>query len=188
MPEGTWALFLASLIVLVASPRSRASWFDEATVLALPVLVILVMSVLTNINLGLRYVLPSFPFVFISMGKLVPWATGIANTVRRRAAETFLGVSLAATCDRDAFDRASLPGLFQLGLGGSLERLVAPDRQQHRLGSGPRRVETLAPNPCPQRTRGPGLLRSDQPQHLPVPERGGISLVSASSSTGNDRR
>ncbi|AGA29825.1 ArnT family glycosyltransferase [Singulisphaera acidiphila] len=97
VPEGTWALFLASLVVLVASPRSRATWFDEVTVLALPALVILVMSVFTNINLGLRYVLPSFPFVFISIGKIVPWATGLRDLVRRRMAETFLGVSLAAT-------------------------------------------------------------------------------------------
>ncbi|WP_074306598.1 ArnT family glycosyltransferase [Singulisphaera sp. GP187] len=97
VPEGTWALFLASVVILVASPRSRASWFDEITVLALPVIVILVMSVLTNINLGLRYVLASFPFVFISIGKVVPWATGLNDRVRRRAAETFLGVALAAT-------------------------------------------------------------------------------------------
>lgn len=97
VPEGTWALFLASLVILLTSPRSRAFWFDEVTVLALPVLVILVMSVLTNINLGLRYVLPGFPFVFISIGKVVPWATGLSARVRRRAAESFVVASLVAT-------------------------------------------------------------------------------------------
>lgn len=97
VPEGTWALFLASLVVLFTSKRSRASWFDEGTVLALPVVVIFVMSVLTNINLGLRYVLPSFPFVFIAMGKVVPWAAGLVTTGRRRAAVAFVGASLVAT-------------------------------------------------------------------------------------------
>ncbi len=42
VPEGTWALFLASLVVLFTSKRSRASWFDEGTVLALPVVMIFV--------------------------------------------------------------------------------------------------------------------------------------------------
>ncbi len=40
----------------------------------MPVFVLSVMSILTNINLGLRYVLPIFPFLYISAGKVAPWS------------------------------------------------------------------------------------------------------------------
>jgi hypothetical protein len=96
VPEGTWLLVAASLVVLVASPRSRATWFDEAFLMAMPLVVLVVMSFFTNINLGLRYVLPIFPFVFISTGKLAPWAVGIGPRVRRRLACGLIGVGLAA--------------------------------------------------------------------------------------------
>ncbi|MHC5542305.1 ArnT family glycosyltransferase, partial [Singulisphaera rosea] len=97
VPEGTWALVLASLVVMVASSRSRSSWFDELTVLIMPVVILFVMSVFTNINIGLRYGLPIFPYLYISAGKLVPWAAGMKDLAQRRAAGVFLGASLAAT-------------------------------------------------------------------------------------------
>ena len=97
VPEGTWLLVLASAAVLVVSPRSRASGFDEFAVLLVPAVVLFVMSIFTNINLGLRYVLPVFPFLFISAGKLVPWATGITSRTARAAALAFLALSLFAT-------------------------------------------------------------------------------------------
>lgn len=97
VPEGTWVLVLASLAVLAASRRSRAPWFDELTVLTVPVFVLFVMSVFTNINLGLRYVLPAFPYVYISAGKLAPWAGGQARRPFRWAAGGLVGLGLAAT-------------------------------------------------------------------------------------------
>ncbi|MEA2630724.1 MAG: hypothetical protein QOE66_943, partial [Chloroflexota bacterium] len=53
--------------------------------------------VFTNINLGLRYVLPIFPYLFIGAGKLVPWAAGMGSRVRRLLAGGLIGASLAAT-------------------------------------------------------------------------------------------
>jgi 4-amino-4-deoxy-L-arabinose transferase-like glycosyltransferase len=97
VPEGTWVLVLASLAVLVLSARSRGSWFDEALVLTIPAVVVFVMSVFTNINLGLRYVLPIFPYVFISAGKLVPWAAGLSRPRARAFAWTLIGGGLLAT-------------------------------------------------------------------------------------------
>jgi hypothetical protein len=97
VPEGTWLLVLTSLAVLAASPRSRASTFDEMAVLTVPVVVLFVMSIFTNINLGLRYVLPIFPYVFVSAGKLAPWASGIADGTRRRLACGLIGAGLIAT-------------------------------------------------------------------------------------------
>jgi hypothetical protein len=97
VPEGTWALAVGALAVLIASRRSRAPWFDELVLLLIPAAFLFVMSVFTNIDLGLRYVLPTFPFVFISAGKLVPWAQGFRERGRRRAAAGFVMASLAAT-------------------------------------------------------------------------------------------
>jgi hypothetical protein len=42
-------------------------------VLGYPVIVLFAMTALTDINLGLRYVLAVFPFVFVAAGKVVPW-------------------------------------------------------------------------------------------------------------------
>ena len=43
------------------------------------------MSLLTDINLGLRYVLAILPYVFISTGKVVPWCLGLREPWRRVA-------------------------------------------------------------------------------------------------------
>ncbi len=73
VPEGTWLIVLASFGALFAVRRDRAGWFDEFAVLAYPALVLFAMTALTDINLGLRYILPVFPFVFVASGKVVPW-------------------------------------------------------------------------------------------------------------------
>jgi hypothetical protein len=97
VPEGTWLLVLLTLLVTAMSRRARASWFDELMLLAYPLLFLLVISLFTNINLGLRYVLPIFPFLFISAGKLVPWVSGIDGRRPRRLAQGLVVASLAAT-------------------------------------------------------------------------------------------
>lgn len=97
VPEGTWLLTGTALVVLCVSRRSRASWFDEFTLGLVPLVVLFVMSVFTNINLGLRYVLPIFPFVFIAAGKLVPWASGMASRNPRRAAWGLIGSGVGLT-------------------------------------------------------------------------------------------
>ena len=82
VPEGTWFLIVLSFVVLAASRRSRASPFDELTVLTIPAVLLVVISVFTNINLGLRYILPIFPYLYISAGKLAPWAAGLPGRAR----------------------------------------------------------------------------------------------------------
>lgn len=97
VPEGTWALGIAALGAMALCRRARAPWFDELTVLIIPVVMVFVMSVFTNINLGLRYVLPIFPYLYIAMGRLVPWAAGLKDpTPRRRLAWTFVAASTTA--------------------------------------------------------------------------------------------
>ena len=100
VPEGTWLLVIGSWAALIASRRSRASWADEATLLAVPAVVLGAMSFLTDINLGLRYVLPIAPYVFTSAGKLAPWALGLAGGRRKAAIAAVLaglGATVAAT-------------------------------------------------------------------------------------------
>jgi hypothetical protein len=117
---------LGSLAVLAFSPRARASRFDEFVVLTVPAFVLFVMSVFTNINLGLRYVLPIFPYVFISAGKLAPWATGLANRSARRAAVGFIAACLAATTASTASIHPHYLAYFNAVSGG-------PDRGADHL-------------------------------------------------------
>jgi hypothetical protein len=97
MPEGTWVLVLLTLGVLAGSPRARAGWPDELVLLIVPFAVLFTMSYLTDINLGLRYILPVFPYLFISAGKLARWVAGFAAPFGRLAAGSLVGSALAAT-------------------------------------------------------------------------------------------
>ena len=80
VPEGTWLL-----VVLLAGRarssdrRTREPWADEICLWTVPVVVLFSMSFLTDINLGLRYVLSIFPYVFIAAGKVVPWVEGLGG-------------------------------------------------------------------------------------------------------------
>lgn len=126
VPEGTWFLVLASLGILTFSKRACAPWFDEFAVFLVPAFVLLVMSVFTNINLGLRYVLPIFPYVFISSGKLAPWAMGFADSKRRLAAVVFIGFSLSLTAISTALIHPHYLAYFNAVSGG-------PDRGAEHL-------------------------------------------------------
>ena len=100
VPEGTWLIVLASVVALAVARRSREAWADEVAVWTVPVVVLLAMSFLTDINLGLRYVLAIFPYVYIQAGKVVPWVEGFAGrsrTIGRSLIAGCLGLTIAAT-------------------------------------------------------------------------------------------
>jgi Dolichyl-phosphate-mannose-protein mannosyltransferase len=73
LPEGTLILAVLSLLSLRFVRHSRAEWFDEIAIWTVPVVILFSMSFLTDINLGLRYVLAVLPYVFIATGRLVPF-------------------------------------------------------------------------------------------------------------------
>ena len=50
------------------------------------------MSFLTDINLGLRYVLSILPYIFISTGKVVPWATSRSGSSRYVFSAVIIGL------------------------------------------------------------------------------------------------
>ena len=85
VPEGTWLLVGMGAFLLVATRRSQAAWGNEFAVLALPVGVLAAISFLTDICLGLRYILPVFPFVFVAAGKIAPWVASLGERPRRWA-------------------------------------------------------------------------------------------------------
>ena len=96
VPEGTWVLVLLSLLLLVIQRRTCEAWADELCLWTVPVVVLFSMSFLTDINLGLRYVLSIAPYVFIAAGKVVPWVEGLSKTWKRFGqAITLALVSLA---------------------------------------------------------------------------------------------
>ncbi len=96
VPEGTWLLVMASVVALAAARRSGEAWADEAALWTVPVVVLLAMSFLTDINLGLRYVLAIAPYVYIQAGKIVPWVEGLANR-RRRIGRSLIAGALGLT-------------------------------------------------------------------------------------------
>ncbi|WP_435007070.1 ArnT family glycosyltransferase [Tundrisphaera lichenicola] len=125
VPEGTWVLVILSAAILVASKRSRAPWVDEISVLALPVGVLGAMSFLTDICLGLRYILPVFPYVFIATGKVVPWVAGLRRFPRWVASAVLAG-SLAGNAISVALIHPDYLAYFNWASGG-------PDRGGEHL-------------------------------------------------------
>ena len=69
MPEGpgSWSFSLAAVLRRCVRVRPLA---DEIALWTVPVVVLFSMSFLTDINLGLRYVLAILPYVFIATGKV----------------------------------------------------------------------------------------------------------------------
>ena len=183
IPEGTWLLVVLSIVAAPALVRSRGAVADEIAVWTVPVVVLFSMSFLTDINLGLRYVLPILPYVFIALGKVVPWIARM-TVAWRRAAGSIAGCSLAPDDRRHGADPSALPGLFQLGLGRARPRAGAPDRQQPRLGPGPGRPSGMVAGNDSGRADRPGVFRPDQPVDLRDARRA-IPLVPAADSPRN---
>ena len=125
VPEGTWAIMLTSVALLFLSKRARAPWPDELVLIVMPASVFLVMTFLTNINIGLRYVLPIFPYLFIFSGKVARWADGLAGTARKVAAGGIV-VALLATVLATVTIHPSYLAYFNWVSGG-------PDRRPARL-------------------------------------------------------
>jgi hypothetical protein len=125
VPEGTWLLFLLSVAVLAIAPRPRAEWADEIALFAVPFVILFSISFLTDINLGLRYILPLFPYLFIATGKVVSPSLGLA--VRwKRALRTLTAVSLGLTLASSAWIHPHYLAYFNWLSGG-------PDRNPARL-------------------------------------------------------
>ena len=81
VPEGTWLLVVMSIVVFAISSQPRIAWANECILWTFPLVLMATMSFATNIALGLRYVLPIAPYIFVLVGKLAPWS---ARSIRRK--------------------------------------------------------------------------------------------------------
>ena len=125
-------------------PRARVhkandeDWSHEIALLTVPAVIIVSISFLTDINLGLRYILPIAPYAFIATGKICSVDRG-SRAAMERLMISGCGLLLRFDGRRYGLDSSPLPGLFQLGLGRPRPRSASLDRQQPRLGTGPGR-------------------------------------------------
>ena len=125
VPEGTWLLVLLSLGRLLFHRRTAEAWADEICLWTVPVVVLFTMSFLTDINIGLRYVLSIAPYVFIATGKVVPWMEGRSG-LRRQIRRCFVVASMGLTIAAAISIHPHYLAYFNWASGG-------PDREPARL-------------------------------------------------------
>jgi hypothetical protein len=126
IPEGTWLLFLLSLGALVFLRRDLLAWSDEIILAVPPLAIFASMTFLTDINIGLRYVLPVFPYAFIAIGKVAPWAAGRPARWRPPLLAALCAGALALSIASAAWIHPHYLAYFNWASGG-------PDRDPARL-------------------------------------------------------
>ncbi len=125
VPEGTLLLFALSIAVLIVIRKTPAGWFDELALLTIPAVILFSMTFLTDINLGLRYVLGVFPYLFVAIGKVVPWSLELREPWRRLSGG-IVGGLLILTLSASIGIAPSYLAYFNWASGG-------PDREPVRL-------------------------------------------------------
>jgi 4-amino-4-deoxy-L-arabinose transferase-like glycosyltransferase len=125
VPEGTWLLFVLSLVALALVRRSASQWADEIILAVPPLAILFSMTFLTDINLGLRYVLPILPYIFVAMGKVAPCVLALP-AAWRRAGQAAAAGSLALTVAAALWIHPHYLAYFNWASGG-------PDRAPARL-------------------------------------------------------
>jgi len=125
VPEGTWLLVILSGFVLVSARRTQTEWANEIALATVPAVILFSISFLTDINLGLRYVLPIAPYAYIAAGKVVPWLQGLSISWRRLMEALTVG-SLSSTVVATLLIHPHYLAYFNWASGG-------PDRIPARL-------------------------------------------------------
>ena len=98
-PESTLLLAVVAVIAPLASPslRRRLPWSEMAMLAVVPAAVLASMTLGTNINIGVRYVLPLVPFACVLMGSLGLWWSLQTNRLGRALVGGFLALGLGGT-------------------------------------------------------------------------------------------
>ncbi len=107
-------LVAAGLVVLVAGGRWRRDPLGSAVLVLPPLVYLTLFSWLTDINLGVRYVLPVYPFLFLTAASLwaAPWAA-------RGWMRAVLAVALLAQVGATWLSRPYYLSYFNALAGGS---------------------------------------------------------------------
>ena len=71
VPVSTIALLVVAVVFTALCVRGRDQWADQLFLLVPVAVTMAAMSLLTNICIGVRYVLPMFPFLFVWVSQLV---------------------------------------------------------------------------------------------------------------------
>ncbi len=96
-PPGILVLIAASLFVLASKRHRPEERFEAIAMLIVPVATVLAMTFWTDINIGLRYVLPALPYLYVGSGRLVPWLGQLESKALRNAAKATLAACLLGT-------------------------------------------------------------------------------------------
>ncbi|MFM7128216.1 MAG: ArnT family glycosyltransferase, partial [bacterium] len=75
-PPTTLVILATSFVCLIFTKRNRQAWSEESATLVVPLFMIIGMTLLTDINIGLRYILPALPYLYIGCGRIVPALQG----------------------------------------------------------------------------------------------------------------
>jgi hypothetical protein len=70
VPLSVWLLGALAALLAIKDPRCRTGFVDEYLLLCPAVVILLVVSSQTGINAHLRYILPVFPYLFISISRV----------------------------------------------------------------------------------------------------------------------
>ena len=111
--------------VLRPACRSRKQLADAIVLWTPPVVILFSMSFLTDINLGLRYVLAILPYMFVSAGSVVPWSVGLGG-MRQQVVGSLMTGSPARRSPRRCLIHPHYLAYFNWVSGG-------PDRVPPRL-------------------------------------------------------
>lgn len=82
-PPGFLTLIAGSFFVLIFHRKTKSEWFEESALMIVPAFMVLAMTFLTDINIGLRYILPALPYLYIGCGRLAPLLTGSSLKLQR---------------------------------------------------------------------------------------------------------
>ncbi len=94
-PPSTLVILALSMLALFVVHRSRTAWREEAATLVVPLFMIIGMTLLTDINIGLRYILPALPYLYIGCGRIVPTIAGLSLKYQKPIA--FVLIALVAS-------------------------------------------------------------------------------------------
>jgi len=128
------ALLVLSIAIALRPANPRKIPFHWI-VLLLPPLVYFAFCMGSNINIGVRHLLPIYPFLYAAIAGAIAGAARLAHPLRRADAGAGYRIRL---------DPPSLPGVFQRRRRRSGERAQLPCGFQSRLGAGPQESQELS--------------------------------------------
>ena len=154
--KSTMAALAAAVLLLAAAlwQAWKREWISPMTLgLALPPLLYFVFSMTSGINIGMRHILPVYPFLYVGAAA---WLTTRTNWRRGAYVLAALVALQIGECARITPDYLAF---FNELAGGPGPRTRIPGGFQYRLGAGRQEARPLAGRPRRQAARARLLFR-----------------------------